>query len=83
MPTLLVLVAGAGFAATHPVPDTMLAAALDKGGGPEVITVHHLPVPKPNAGEVLIAVRAAGVSVWEAPIRQGDGARRQADGPGL
>ena len=78
---LLALVAGVsfaispGFAAdTPPVPQTMLAAAMDKGGGPEVLTIHRLPVPKPKSGEVLIAVRAAGVSVWEAPIRQRMGA---------
>ena len=28
------------------------------------------PVPKPKAGEMLIAVQAAGVGVWEAGIRQ-------------
>jgi len=62
---------------THPVPDTMLAAALDKGGGPEVLSIHRLPVPKPNAGEVLIAVHATGVNVWDVGFRQkpGDGAR--------
>ena len=62
---------------THPVPDTMLAAALDAGGGPEVLSIHRLPVPKPNAGEVLIAVHATGVNVWDAGFRQkpGDGVR--------
>jgi hypothetical protein len=57
-------------AGTHPVPDTMLAVAMDRGGGPEVLSIHHLPVPKPNAGEVLIAVHATGVNVWEAGFRQ-------------
>jgi NADPH:quinone reductase-like Zn-dependent oxidoreductase len=52
------------------VPDTMLAAALDHGGGPEVLQPHQLPVPKPEAGEVLVAMRAAGVAVWEAAARQ-------------
>ena len=52
------------------VPDTMRAAAIDKGGGPDVLSIHTLPVPKPSAGEVLIAVQAAGVGVWEAGIRQ-------------
>lgn len=62
---------------TRPVPDTMLAAAMDRGGGPEVLSIHHLPVPKPNAGEVLIAVYATGVNVWEAGFRQkaGEGVR--------
>lgn len=52
------------------VPETMVAAAIDHGGGPEVLTTHHLPVPKPSAGEVLIAMRATGVAVWEASERQ-------------
>ena len=53
-----------------PVPDTMLAVAFDRAGGPEVLTVHHLPVPKPGAGQVLIAVHATGVNVWEADRRE-------------
>jgi NADPH2:quinone reductase len=57
-------------AATYPVPDTMNAAAFDKAGGPEVLTIHRLPVPTPKADEVLIKVHAAGVSVWEADMRQ-------------
>src|SRR6267378_4239785 len=52
------------------VPDTMRAAAIDKGGGPDLLSIHRLPVPKPKIGEVLIAVQAAGVGVWEAGIRQ-------------
>jgi NADPH:quinone reductase-like Zn-dependent oxidoreductase len=51
-------------------PDTMLAAAIDHGGGPEVITSHRVPVPKPAPGEVLIQVHAAGVGVWEQHARQ-------------
>jgi NADPH:quinone reductase-like Zn-dependent oxidoreductase len=53
-----------------PVPDTMRAAAFDKGGGPEVLSIHTLPVPKLNAGEVLVAVHGAGVAVWEAGFRE-------------
>jgi NADPH:quinone reductase-like Zn-dependent oxidoreductase len=60
---------------THPVPDTMLAAALDAGGGPEVLSIHHLPVPKPKEGEVLIAVHATGVNVWDVGFRQNPGDR--------
>jgi NADPH:quinone reductase len=55
---------------TRPVPATMRAAAFDKGGGPEVLTLHELPVPTPNAGEVLIAVHGSGVAVWEAGSRR-------------
>jgi Zn-dependent alcohol dehydrogenase len=50
-------------------PETMLAAAIDHGGGPEVISIHHLPVPMPGPGEVLVKVHAAGVGVWELESR--------------
>jgi NADPH:quinone reductase-like Zn-dependent oxidoreductase len=53
------------------IPKTMRAAALDRFGGPEVITTHELPVPVPDANEVLIAVHTAGVGVWDADIRNG------------
>jgi NADPH2:quinone reductase len=57
-------------AATQPVPTTMRAAAFDKPGGPEVLSLRELPVPKPGAAEVLIALHAAGVAIWEADMRQ-------------
>jgi NADPH:quinone reductase len=60
--------------AASAVPATMLAAAIDQGGGPEVLSIHTLPVPKPGAGQVLIAVHAAGVAVWDAGARQRAGA---------
>jgi NADPH:quinone reductase-like Zn-dependent oxidoreductase len=56
--------------ATAAVPQTMRAAAIDKAGGPEVITLHTLPVPKPAADEVLIAVDTAGVASWDVYVRQ-------------
>jgi NADPH:quinone reductase-like Zn-dependent oxidoreductase len=55
------------------VPDTMLAVAFDHGGGPEVLQTQRLPVPQPQAGEVLVAMHAAGVAVWEAASRQNPG----------
>jgi NADPH2:quinone reductase len=56
-------------AAERALPEMMDAAAIDHGGGPEVLSIHRLPVPKPGAGEVLVAVRAAGVGAWELAIR--------------
>src|SRR4030088_758948 len=53
------------------VPDTMRAAAIDRFGGPEVLTLHTLPVPKVDAGEVLIALHTAGVGSWDADMRAG------------
>jgi NADPH2:quinone reductase len=76
-PSLLAIVVALNFAVspwsladTRTVPDTMRAAAFDKGGGPEVLSIHRLPVPTPNPGEVLIAVHGAAVAVWEAGFRQ-------------
>jgi NADPH:quinone reductase len=53
------------------VPATMRAAAIDRFGPPSVIKLHTLPVPEPGPGEVLIAVQAAGVGVWDTSIRDG------------
>ena len=49
----------------------MRAAVIDKAGGPEVVTVRTVPVPTPDAGEVLIAVHAAGIASWDAEMREG------------
>ena len=45
--------------------------AIDRFGGPDVITAHALPVPAVDAGEALIAVDTAGVGPWEADVRSG------------
>jgi NADPH:quinone reductase-like Zn-dependent oxidoreductase len=69
------IVSTGSVAETRPIPDTMRAAAFDKGGGPEVLSLHTVPVPTPNAGEVLIAVHGAGVAVWEVDFRRHPGER--------
>jgi NADPH:quinone reductase len=56
---------------TANVPPTMRAAAIDRFGGPEVLTLHVLPVPAIDPGEVLIAVHTAGVGSWDADMRDG------------
>ncbi len=43
---------------------------MDRPGGPEVVTMHTLPVPKPAADEVLIALRTAGVASWDVGVRK-------------
>ena len=48
---------------------TMKAAAIDRFGPPSVLKLHTLPVPEPGPNEVLIALQAAGVGVWDADIR--------------
>jgi NADPH:quinone reductase-like Zn-dependent oxidoreductase len=49
----------------------MRAAAIDRFGGPEVLTLHVLPVPSVDPDEVLIAVHTAGVGSWDADMRGG------------
>jgi NADPH2:quinone reductase len=49
----------------------MKAAAIDRFGPPSVLKLHTLPVPEPGPGEVLIALHAAGVGIWDADIRAG------------
>src|SRR5258706_15720403 len=53
------------------IPKTMNAVAIDRSGGPEVLTMHTLPVPVPSASEVLIGVHTAEVGGWDADIRGG------------
>jgi NADPH2:quinone reductase len=58
------------------IPEVMRAVAIDRFGGPDLLAVHDLPVPKINAQEVLIAVDIAGVGIWDAKARQGEWAER-------
>jgi len=53
------------------IPQTMRAAAIDRFGGPEVLTIREVPVPQPSAQEVLIALDTAGVGGWDASFRDG------------
>ena len=46
----------------RPAPSaTMRAVVQDRYGGPDVLRVEQISVPSPGAGEVLLAVHAAGV----------------------
>lgn len=54
-----------------PIPETMRAASFDAPGGPEVLRVATLPVPRPGPGEVLIAVAYAGVNRPDCIQRRG------------
>jgi len=51
--------------------NTMQAAALDRFGGLETITLQTLPVPAVGPDEVLIRVESAGVAAWDAFEREG------------
>jgi NADPH2:quinone reductase len=53
------------------IPTPMRAAATGRFGPPDVLSLHTLPVPKAGPHEVLIALHAAGVGIWDARIRDG------------
>jgi putative PIG3 family NAD(P)H quinone oxidoreductase len=56
---------------TDPLPTAMSAIEIVRPGGPEVLTPTTRPVPKPGAGELLVAVEAAGVNRPDILQRQG------------
>ncbi|TKB96628.1 MAG: zinc-binding alcohol dehydrogenase family protein, partial [Mesorhizobium sp.] len=43
----------------------MRAIQLNRFGGPDVLDMVAVPKPEPQAGEVLVRVRAAGVNFFE------------------
>ena len=53
-------------------PQQMKAMAVDEFGGYNKLTLHTLPVPMVDAGEVLIRIEIAGVGIWDAMEREGD-----------
>ena len=71
-PFLLLLGVGAGAPAAGAAEPraTMQAAAIDHAGGAELLTLKTLPVPRPDADEVLIAVHTAGVGSWDVDLRK-------------
>ena len=62
--------AWAGDVHSPEVPKMMQAAAIDHAGDSSALTLHTLPVPKPDANEILIAVDTAGVGIWDVGIRR-------------
>ena len=53
------------------IPTHMRAIAIDSFGGVEKLRMQTLPVPKADAGEVLIRISYAGVAVWDPIEREG------------
>lgn len=53
------------------VPETMTAVEISKPGGPEVLVPRTLPTPKPEAGQILVKVAAAGVNRPDVAQRAG------------
>jgi NADPH:quinone reductase len=52
-------------------PDTMRAVALDSFGGLETLELRTLPLPRPDAHEVLVRIEYAGVGEWDQFEREG------------
>jgi NADPH:quinone reductase-like Zn-dependent oxidoreductase len=49
----------------------MQAIVVSEFGGPEVLRLSGVPIPKPQPGEVLVRVLAAGVGPWDIHLRNG------------
>ena len=49
----------------------MKAVRIQRFGGPDEVALEDVPVPVPDAGEILVRVHAAGVAPWDALIREG------------
>jgi len=66
------------------LPDTMTAISIARAGGPECLVPQSRPVPRPAAGEVLIAVAYAGINRHDCSQRKrGFGPKGATDIPGL
>ncbi|MEH2255346.1 quinone oxidoreductase family protein [Nostoc sp.] len=53
-------------------PQQMKAIAVNEFGHADKLTLHTLPVPTVDAGEVLIRIEIAGVGIWDEMEREGD-----------
>src|SRR5436309_7809966 len=54
----------------------MRAIRVNEFGGPEVLKVQDVPDPKPDSGQVLVRVKAAGVNPVDTYVRAGTYARK-------
>jgi NADPH2:quinone reductase len=61
--------------------DTMKAAAIDRFGGPDELTLHTLSIPDIASDEVLVRVDTAGVGVWDPWVREGEFAQMTGEKP--
>src|SRR5215831_10208676 len=56
----------------------MRAIRVHESGGIDTMRLDEIPRPVPGAGEVLVAVKAAGVGPWDRLIREGESGLGQA-----
>ncbi|MEH1837948.1 MAG: NADP-dependent oxidoreductase [Nostoc sp.] len=54
------------------IPQRMKAMAVDEFGRSAKLTLHTLPVPTVDVGEVLIRIETAGVGIWDEIEQKGD-----------
>ena len=50
---------------------SMRAVQIQEFGGPEVLTIHELPIPSPGQDELLVQVHAAGINPVDTGVRSG------------
>lgn len=65
------------------LPAHHTAVFITRAGGPEVLVSRRVPLPQPRAGEVLIAVQAAGVNRHDCNQRRRGPTAAHSDIPGL
>lgn len=65
------------------MPEQQIAMRITAAGGPEVLLPETAPVPQPREGEVLIAVKAAGVNRHDCNQRRRGPSPEHSDVPGL
>ena len=49
----------------------MLAIRVNEFGGPDVLRVEEVDIPRPGQDEILVRIVAAGVGPWDVSLRQG------------
>lgn len=63
------------------IPDTMRAAVVDHFGDASAFSIEPVPVPQPNAHEVLIALDVVGIGSWDPGLRSGKWAEGRTEFP--
>ncbi len=63
---------GIAAAAKPVIPETMKAAVVTRHGGPEVLEIREVPVPRVGPHDVLIRLATVGVGIWDVQARRGD-----------